>query len=310
MDAGEWTLRAGVATDVGRVREHNEDAVLGRGGVYAVADGMGGHAAGEVASAITTETLAELAQRAVVTPAVVREQLARANDRILARADEDHGCLGMATTVTGLALVEGPSWLVFNVGDSRVYRYAGGALQQVTTDHSEVAMLVEAGYLTEEAARVHPLRNIVTRCLGRAMPPVDTWELPLTEGEMFVACSDGLTGELEDDEIARVLRAGDDPQALAERLVRLAVEYGGHDNVTVVVVRVDAAGKTQRAQTQRAQTQRAQTQRAQTQLGQQIRPNRADGHHYDSPVRAGLGQRSSVPSMKASSLARPRSSAR
>ena len=148
MDAGEWTLRAGAATDVGRVREHNEDAAVARGGVYAVADGMGGHAAGEVASAITAETLAELAERAVVTPAEVRAQVARANERILAHAERDRRCLGMATTVTGLALVQGPRWLVFNVGDSRVYRYADGALEQVTTDHSEVAMLVEAGYLT------------------------------------------------------------------------------------------------------------------------------------------------------------------
>jgi protein phosphatase len=98
---------------------------------------------------------------------------------------------------------------------------------------------VAGGYLTPEEARVHPLRNIVTRCLGRAMPAVDTWELPVTEGEVFVVCSDGLTGELEDDDIAQVLRAGGDPQSLAERLVRLAVEYGGHDNVTVVVVRVE-----------------------------------------------------------------------
>ena len=243
MDAGEWTLRAGAATDVGRVREHNEDAAVARGGVYAVADGMGGHAAGEVASAITAATLAELAERAVVTPAEVRAQVARANERILAHAEQDRRCLGMATTVTGLALVQGPRWLVFNVGDSRVYRYADGALEQVTIDHSEVAMLVEAGYLTPEEARVHPLRNIVTRCLGRAMPPVDTWDLPVTEGEVFLVCSDGLTGELEDDEIAHVLRAGSDPQRLAERLVRLAVEYGGHDNVTVVVVQVEAAGQ-------------------------------------------------------------------
>lgn len=241
MDAGEWTLRAGAATDVGRVREHNEDAAVARGGVYAVADGMGGHAAGEVASAITAATLAELAERAVVTPAEVRAQVAHANERILAHAEQDRRCLGMATTVTGLVLVKGPRWLVFNVGDSRVYRYTDGALEQVTTDHSEVAMLVEAGYLTPEEARVHPLRNVVTRCLGRAMPPVDTWDLPVTEGEVFVVCSDGLTGELEDDEIAHVLRAGSDPQLLAEQLVRLAVEYGGHDNVTVVAVQVDAA---------------------------------------------------------------------
>jgi len=242
MAAGERTLRAGLATDVGRVREHNEDTMLARGGVYAVADGMGGHAAGEVASAITTETLAELAERSVVTPAEVVAHVARANGRILTRADEDRRCQGMATTVTGLALVEGPRWLVFNVGDSRVYRYAEGSLEQITTDHSEVAMLVAAGYLTEEEARVHPLRNIVTRCLGRTMPPVDTWELPLTAGEVFVACSDGLTGELEDDEIAQVLKAGGDPQVLAERLVSMAVEYGGHDNVTVVVVRVEEEG--------------------------------------------------------------------
>ncbi|MGV1008633.1 MAG: PP2C family protein-serine/threonine phosphatase [Dermatophilaceae bacterium] len=241
MDATGWALRAGLATHVGRVREHNEDAAVADGGVYAVADGMGGHAAGEVASAVTAATLAELADRTEVTADEVRAQLVRANERILARAHEDPRCTGMATTVTGVALVHGPRWLVFNVGDSRVYRYADGSLRQLTVDHSEVALLVAGGYLTPEEARVHPLRNIVTRCLGRAMPRVDTWDLAMTEGEVFVVCSDGLTGELQDEEIAHVLRSGGDPQTLAERLVRLAVEHGGHDNVTVAVVQVAAA---------------------------------------------------------------------
>jgi protein phosphatase len=241
MDTGEWTVRVGVATDVGRVREHNEDAAVARGGVYAVADGMGGHAAGEVASAITAHTLARLGEWADRTPEQVLAQVERANAAILAHSERNPGCAGMATTVTGFALVKGPAWVVFNVGDSRVYRYASGALRQVTVDHSEVQLLVDAGYLTPAQAAVHPLRHIVTRCLGRpAPPPVDAWELPVVPGEVLLACSDGLTGEVEDAEIAQIVSADADPQEIAERLAARAVELGGSDNVTVVVVRVDA----------------------------------------------------------------------
>lgn len=245
MDAGEWTVRVGVATEVGRVREHNEDAAVARGGVYAVADGMGGHAAGEVASAVTVRTLAELGSQAERTAGQVLAQIGRANDAILAYSRRRPECAGMATTVTGFALVtgpQGPSWVVFNVGDSRVYRYADGSLEQVTVDHSEVQLLVEAGYLTPAQAAVHPLRHIVTRCLGRpSWPPVDEWELPVVAGEVLLACSDGLTGEVADGEIERLVGAGGDPQEIADRLTARAVELGGSDNVTVVVVRVDAS---------------------------------------------------------------------
>ncbi len=245
---GVLTLRHGAASDVGRVRDHNEDAAVARGGVYVVADGMGGHAAGEVASALTVEQLAGLADQETRSAADVLAAVRRANERIVTRSRRDPSCQGMATTVTGLVLVfeEGqPRWLVFNVGDSRVYRYAEEDLTQVTVDHSEVQELVDAGYLTAEEARVHPLRNTVTRCLGRRRAPsVDTWLLPVTVGELFVVCSDGLTGELTDDRIADALAEGGSPQEVADRLTADAVARGGRDNVTVVVVRVDAAGET------------------------------------------------------------------
>lgn len=243
-----FVLLHGSVSDVGRVRDHNEDAAVARPGLYVVADGMGGHAAGEVASALTAESLAELDGKEARSVDDVLAAVRRANEQIVARARQDPGCDGMATTVTGLVLVSGEGkgrWLVFNVGDSRVYRHAAGELTQVTVDHSEVQELVTAGYLTPEQARVHPLRNTVTRCLGRPrLPPVDTWLLPVTPGEAFVVCSDGLPGELTDAQVAEALAEGGLPQQVADRLARRAVALGGRDNLTVVVVRVDAADQT------------------------------------------------------------------
>lgn len=236
----ELAVRVGVATDVGRVREHNEDGVFARGSMFVVADGMGGHAAGEVASGLTVAALGELARRTDLAVADIIAQVEQANIRILRSAAQDPQQHGMATTVTGVALVVvGGShhWAVFNLGDSRVYRFIDGQLSQVTVDHSEVQELVEAGYLTVEQAKVHPLRHTVTRSLGREpLPPVDTWVFPPCPGERFVVCSDGLTNELDDPEIAEILAAGADPQTTAQHLVNRAVDRGGRDNVTVVVV--------------------------------------------------------------------------
>ena len=240
-------VRVGVATDVGRVREHNEDAAFARGSIFVVADGMGGHAAGEVASAIAASTLGELAERADLTVADVVAQVDVANRRIFTTAVRNPQQWGMATTLTGVAVVldpdadadadQGSSWAVVNLGDSRVYRYAAGELAQVSVDHSEVQEMVDAGYLTDEEARVHPLRHTVTRSLGRdRLPVVDTWVLPVVAGERFVVCSDGLTNEVRDGEIAAVLAAGADVQATAQDLVDRAVAHGGRDNVTVIVV--------------------------------------------------------------------------
>ena len=146
----------------------------------------------------------------------------------------------MATTLAGLARVTvggSPHWAVVNIGDSRVYRVVDGRMGQVSKDHSEVAELVTMGLLTPEEALVHPARNIVTRCLGRdPVEPVDSWVFPPHAEERFLLCTDGLTNEIRDPAIARILLDGDDAQAIADRLVAAAVEAGGRDNVTVVVV--------------------------------------------------------------------------
>ena len=240
-------VRSGSATDVGRVRDQNEDCLLDAPGVHVVADGMGGHAAGEVASRLVVEVLGSLAQR----PGVARAEdlagiLREANERILGAEREDPRQRGMGTTVTGLTVVDAgdhEEWLVFNVGDSRVYRMTGDRLEQVTRDHSEVRELVEAGLLDPAEVPYHPLRNVITRSLGSdPAPEPDLWVLQPTAGERFVVCSDGLTGELDDDEIADVLRSEPDPQAAAEALATAAVRAGGRDNVSVVVVAVEDEG--------------------------------------------------------------------
>jgi serine/threonine protein phosphatase PrpC len=229
----------GAASDVGTVREHNEDAHLAQAPVFVVADGMGGHAAGEVAARITVEQFAALAERDGLDANAVRGAVAAANSAILAWSGEHPETAGMGTTVTGACAGMGdgaPAWIVFNVGDSRVYRFADDALAQVTTDHSEVQELVAGGALRPDQARNYVRRNVVTRSLGSEPAPApDVWVLPVVPGERFLVCSDGLTGEIDDDEIADLLRSERDPQQAADKLVAAAVGAGGHDNVTVIV---------------------------------------------------------------------------
>ena len=237
------TLRVGSATDVGRVRGHNEDNLVADGAVFAVADGMGGHAAGEVASAIVVDSLRALAGRAVLVRDDVVAALADANEQILRSVARHPEQTGMGTTAAGLAVVSAGGsahWAVFNVGDSRVYRYVDGRLRGVTVDHSEVRELVDAGLITEAEAARHPLRNVVTRSLGAdSMPAVDLWVFPPQVGERFLICSDGLNGELSDDHIAALLGEHEDPHDAAVALVDAAVDAGGRDNVSVVVVVLD-----------------------------------------------------------------------
>ena len=233
-------LRVGAATDTGRVRDHNEDSALAEGGIFVVADGMGGHAAGEVASGIVVETMRELVTRGELTSDDVTRQLLVANERILEGVASHPEQRGMGTTATGIVLVTAGGsdhWAVFNVGDSRVYRWIDGTLSQVTVDHSEVQELVEAGVITAEEARTHPARNVVTRSLGTDYAyQADVWVLPPYAGERFVICSDGLTNEITDEQLHEILQREPHPQAAAEELVRAAVAAGGRDNVTVVVV--------------------------------------------------------------------------
>jgi serine/threonine protein phosphatase PrpC len=170
------------------------------------------------------------------------EAIAGINEHILATGREHPDQSGLGTTLSGIAVtgIAGvPHWAVFNVGDSRVYRYSESTLRQLTVDHSAVQELVDAGDLSDEDARYHPLRHVVTRSLGSApAPEPDIALYEAVPGERFLVCSDGLTNELDDPELSRILGEVRDPQAAADELVRLAVLAGGHDNVSVIVVDV------------------------------------------------------------------------
>jgi serine/threonine protein phosphatase PrpC len=237
-------LRWGAETDVGQVREANQDSMLTAGWFFAVADGMGGHQGGEVASAVAVETLQEtVAEHS--TRALIQGVL-QANGSILDRAGEEPDLRGMGTTLCAVALVgDGADrqLAVVNVGDSRVYRFAGDELEQVTEDHSYVEGLVREGYITSEEAEVHPQRNILTRALGvNRELQVDSWELPIEHGDRFLLCSDGLFNEVSNDQISATLRRLADPAEAAQDLVRQANDSGARDNVTVLIVEVLADG--------------------------------------------------------------------
>lgn len=233
------SIDAGAATSTGRVRSVNEDSFFVGSSLFAVADGMGGHRAGDRASALAIEHLAGLEGPHLPVEAVI-SAIARANEAIAAEADIDDERHGMGTTLVGLSLTElagSPHWLVFNVGDSRLYELDGGQLHQVTVDHSEVQEMVEAGEITAAEAESHPHRNIITRSVGtHPAPTVDTWLVPHHPGALFLLCSDGLTTELGHDAIAQVLAMSETPQVAADRLVEAAEAAGGRDNITAVVV--------------------------------------------------------------------------
>lgn len=238
---GGVTLGWAAATDVGLSRTVNEDAVLGAPPVFVVADGMGGHQAGDVASKLVIDRFGTLVEGELKPVEDVVQLLSEVNETILAEGQRSLARSGMGTTAVGLMLVDAgdrSQWLLFNIGDSRAYRWAGGTLEQLSVDHSYVQELVDAGEITVSGARTHPHRNVVTRALGSeedAQP--DLWLRPPLIGERYLLCSDGLSGEVDDTEIARVMAEGsaDDVVAL---LVRRALEAGGHDNVSVLVVDV------------------------------------------------------------------------
>lgn len=238
-------LTMGAASHVGKVRSVNEDSCLAMGSLAAVADGMGGHACGDVASRIAKDALAALSNRSQLGAEEIRAAILGANASIVEAGRADPAKAGMGTTVTGIALIEhfgNPHWMVFNVGDSRVYRITAAGCEQITRDHSEVAELVAAGRITKEEAATHPLRNVVTRSLGTdPAPDVDTWLFPPHIGDLFVICSDGLTNEVSETDIARIAVEAATPGDAAAHLVSAALDHGARDNVTTVVVRVDGA---------------------------------------------------------------------
>ncbi|AEE46469.1 PP2C family protein-serine/threonine phosphatase [Cellulomonas fimi] len=233
----------GSATDRGRVREVNEDALLAYPPVFLVADGMGGHDAGDLASRIAVEEFAQLAGKLAATADDVHACFTRTAGRI--RTEFTGGRRG-GTTVSGVAVTEhegGSYWLVFNVGDSRVYRWADDVLEQVSVDHSVVQELIDLGEITAGDAEHHPERHVLTRALGTGeAPEPDYWLLPAGLTDRLLICTDGLTRELGDDDIAALLRATADPQDAATLLVQHALGRGARDNVSAVVVDVATTG--------------------------------------------------------------------
>jgi len=290
-------LKWGAGTHPGRVRTENEDNLFVGDGLFVVADGMGGHEAGEVASRIAVDRIrtalsddtsnlavaeenakagstgpdADTTARAAIE---VVDAVRSANTQIFQTAVANPSQAGMGTTITAIAVIEDPlagrgepniddndpfekdpagnprvtpvtpkhqpeALVLANVGDSRTYLYRHDRLRRVTIDHNYVSELVEAGHITDDEARYHPRRNIITRALGiEPDVTVDWWTLPLVKGDRFLLCSDGLVDEITDTEIAAVLRANADPQTAVDVLIELANEAGGRDNVTVVVVDV------------------------------------------------------------------------
>jgi len=237
-------FRSGGASDTGQVRTVNQDSWVATDGLYVVADGMGGHLGGEVASLIAVETIRDRVEQPSMSSLL--EGVRAANEAIFDRATDDPDLRGMGTTVCTIAGVDtedGPRLGVVNVGDSRIYVFVGEELRQVTQDHSLVETMVREGRLTEEEAAVHPQRNIVTRALGVGPDlEIDWWQLPVRSGDRFILCSDGLFNEVTDDQIAAVLRRLADPTEAAEELVRLANANGGRDNITVLIVDVEPGG--------------------------------------------------------------------
>lgn len=235
-------VRAGASTHVGQVRQGNEDSFVAIDGLYVVADGMGGHSAGEVASAIAVRTLADIytsTQPGMTTPEQVAAAIETANTAIFLESLDDTEKSGMGTTLTALAVTDPAAHqvVIANIGDSRTYIWRDGEFRQVTVDHSHVQTLVERGAISAAEARTHYQRNIVLRALGiDTSIEIDLFPLEVRDGDRFILCSDGLVDEAEDSEIENEVRLNSDPQDLAQRLVDLANDHGGRDNITVLVV--------------------------------------------------------------------------
>lgn len=236
------TLRWGASTDVGQVRKENQDAYITSPPVFAVADGMGGREQGAAAASIAIDSMRALVSQKHIEADDLQRCAAVAWQGIVELSLESESTPG--TTLTAAVLTEDagtPYWIILNIGDSRTYRFGSDGLVPITVDHSVVQEMVNAGTLTREEARIHPQSNLVTRAIVmEAQHPVDIWKIPVLPADRLLLCSDGLTAELPDIYISKLLARYDDPESAAGRLVQVAVDLGGRDNVTVVVV--DATG--------------------------------------------------------------------
>ena len=251
LPSGALALVVEARSDVGLVRKVNEDSLLAAPPVFLVADGMGGHARGDAASQVVTRVFTEhIVPGALTTPEQVLDAIHSANDAVRDLSEAgDSGTAVAGTTLTGVALVDGDDeneygWMVFNVGDSRVYSWDGRVLEQQSVDHSAVQVMVDAGLISAEDAEQHPERNVITRALGAEdTVDVDVWLSSPAEHSTFLICSDGLSKELDRSELTAIFarrEARGDFSGIADELVEAALEGGGRDNVSVVVVRTDA----------------------------------------------------------------------
>jgi protein phosphatase len=244
MTVGTVSLNVAAVTDRGLKREANEDSFLADGPAFVVADGMGGYESGDRASAAVVAAFRErFAGLPLGEFAGVSDALLDADDRVAEVAADT--TRGAGSTATGVVLVshEGyPFWLVFNVGDSRVYRQSGGALEQLTTDHSLGRELVARGELREDELATFANRNIITRAIGAVDSLADSWLVPVLDGDRLLLCSDGLHGEVDDESIRAILAMNGQPEAAGQVLVDRAKANGGRDNITVVVIDVVAGG--------------------------------------------------------------------
>ena len=240
-------LSVAAGTDVGRVRAGNEDSLYADAdaerGLFIVADGMGGHAAGEVASEMAVQIVArELTSvrdlSGPTPPTRMAESLREANKAIYERTIVEADKQGMGTTASCMVM-GGGRWIIGHIGDSRVYLLRDGVFQQVTKDHSYVQEQVDAGFLTPEQARYHPYSNVITRCVGaNALVEADVLQGDLQNGDVYLLCSDGLTGMVEDPQLRKILETKGTPGRMVDAMITEANRRGGLDNITAIVVQV------------------------------------------------------------------------
>lgn len=243
-------IRAAGISHPGKARENNEDGYLiwqeGTLSLFAVADGMGGHAAGEVASTLALETvkqhlqaqrlaLQEKVEEGSTIRSLLVETMLAANSKILLVGDNKTACVGMGTTLTLLLTVAGQAW-VGHIGDSRAYLLRDGRLERLTEDHTLVSQLLRSGQISEEEKKNHPQRHILTQALGTDQEPlVDIQKYLLQSGDLFLLCTDGLYGLVDEEELLRMVQVNDPPEEILDRLVLLANERGGTDNITAIL---------------------------------------------------------------------------
>ena len=244
---GSFGFRQEARTDMGRVRTRNEDSLILAHNLrlFGVCDGMGGHAAGEVASSIAAQAMTEqIASTASTSPEALKEAIATADARIFQDQDEDASHRGMGTTVSALWLAPGsnPGGWIGHVGDSRVYRLHQGELQQLTEDHSPVFRLFQSGLLDKDEMQNHPYKHVLDRALGLQPPgEADVFSVDVEVGDIFLLCTDGLTDLLIDEEIRDVLEGGKLLDETADQLVSLANQKGGLDNISLILIEIVTA---------------------------------------------------------------------